>query len=373
MTHLDAATLRAYREKRLSPAGLLAADAHLGACNDCRTAIFDAEPGAVAESIIDALTTDDQHLDYDTLEAWTDGTLSPAERRAASNHLQGCAQCVADLSDLRQTADAIPAAEPSRGGLPLFRLAAAIILAFVGISWFAIRSRTAAPAQVAAPITAAPRVKVNDAAGPIRLETNGAIGGLAVSGDDAAMVRAALEKGLVDVAARAAALHQERGTLMGGPVSPSPFDVVSPLATLVAETRPRFVWTSLGEQASYRVEVYEEGRQVLESPSLSTTEWTPETELPRGHEYIWQVVATRDGERVLSPRPPAPEAHFGIISEAAAARVAAAAQSRSHLLYGLAAAREGLLDEARRELAALETLNPNSRSVRTIVRSLPPR
>jgi hypothetical protein len=384
MTHLDAATLRAYRDKRLSPAGLLAADAHLGGCEDCRTAVFDCrkaafddEPGAAADSIIDALTTDDQHLDYDTLEAWVDGTLSPAERRAASSHLRSCAQCVSDLSDLRVTAEAIPDGEPSRG-MPYKVAAAAMMAGIIGISWFAIRSRTVASstpvaAPVAAPITAKPRVKVNDAPGSIHIEANGAIRGLAVRGDDAAMLRDALEKGRVDVAARAAALHRERGTLMGATASANPFDVVSPLATLVGEARPRFVWTSLGEQATYRVEVYEDGRQVLQSPELTTTEWTAESDLPRGHEYSWQVVAKNGDERILAPRPPEPEAHFGVVNEAAAARVAAAARSGSHLLYGLAAAREGLLVEARRELVALEKLNPDSHPVRMLVRSLPPR
>src|SRR5437764_14459876 len=135
MKHLHAETLRSYRAKRLSPSGLLAADEHLAGCDDCREALLGGDDGSAADSLIDALTTEtgdgtndeDEHLPYDTLEAWIDARLSPREHRAASAHLQSCARCVGDLADLRDAATSIPRVAAARGGLSL-RLAAVILL-----------------------------------------------------------------------------------------------------------------------------------------------------------------------------------------------------------------------------------------------------
>src|SRR5438876_8424373 len=115
MKHLDAETLRSYRAKRLPPAALLAADEHLAGCDACREELLGGDDGSAADSLLEALTTDEtggetsgeagdesEHLAYDTLEAWVDGKLAPREHRAASAHLQSCARCVGDLADLRE-------------------------------------------------------------------------------------------------------------------------------------------------------------------------------------------------------------------------------------------------------------------------------
>src|ERR1700719_2310204 len=101
MIHLTTATLRGYRERRLAPPALLAADEHPAGCAESPWALLDHEGGAAADEIIDALTDADEHLGYDAVEAWVDETLSPQERRAASSHLQTCAQCAADLAGVR--------------------------------------------------------------------------------------------------------------------------------------------------------------------------------------------------------------------------------------------------------------------------------
>src|SRR5205807_5135585 len=148
MKHLDAETLRSYRAKRLPPAGLLAADEHLAGCDACREELLGGDDGSAADSLLEALTTDDtsgeagdesEHLPYDTLEAWVDGKLSGREHRTARAHLQSCARCVGDLADLREVATALPRVAAARRGLSL-RVAAVILLAVIGLaSWLAMR------------------------------------------------------------------------------------------------------------------------------------------------------------------------------------------------------------------------------------------
>jgi hypothetical protein len=379
MKHLDAETLRSYRAKRLPPTGLLAADEHLASCGQCRGSLIGGEDGSAADSIIDALTTDEmggeagdeeEHLSYDILEAWTDGKLSPREHRAASAHLQSCPRCMGDLADLREVATSIPRVAAARRG-PSLRVAAVILLAVIGLaSWLAMRH--ARTESVSAPVVAAPLLTIHDGTSIINVDHDGSIHGMALSAADAAAVRAALLNGRIDVAPQVAGLQRERGTLMGTPQGTA-FDVVMPAATFIRSTRPQFAWTSAGPEATYRVEVYDEARTLaVESPLLHDLAWTADRDLPRGHAYVWQVVAMRDAERIVAPQPPAPEAHFGVIDDTAAARLDAAARSGSHLLLALAAAHEGVMDDARHELDTLARLNPGSSQVQRLAHSLTP-
>jgi len=256
----------------------------------------------------------------------------------------------------------------ARNGMPL-RIAAVILLAIIGVASWIAATRTHTPAATTA-TPVAPLLAIQDGGSVIQLQRDGSIRGVALSGPEAAAVREALTSGRIDVAARVTTLQRERGTLMGNTAAGG-FDAVSPLATMLRGTRPEFSWTQLGEDATYRVEVYDEGRNlVLQSPAVHDLAWTADRELARGHDYVWQVIATRGNERLVAPRPPAPEAHFGVVDDAAAARLDAATRSGSHLVRALAYAREGVVDDARRELDVLARLNPGSSQVQRLARNL---
>jgi hypothetical protein len=250
-------------------------------------------------------------------------------------------------------------------------VAAVILLAVIGLaSWLGLRhSRTV---SASAPPVTAPLLTIHDGTSIINVDHDGSIHGMALSAADAAAVRAALLNGRIDVAPAVAGLQRERGTLMGT-TEASTFDVVMPVATFLRATRPQFAWTSAGGNATYKVEVYDEARTlVLESPLLHGLAWTAARDLPRGHAYVWQVVAMRGGERIVAPQPPAPEAHFGVIDDTAAARLDAATRSGSHLLLALTAAHEGVMDDARHELDTLARLNPGSSQVQRLAHRLAP-
>jgi predicted Zn-dependent protease len=74
------------------------------------------------------------------------------------------------------------------------------------------------------------------------------------------------------------------------------------------------------------------------------------------------VRAVKDGKEFSSPRPPAPQAKFRILDQAKTNELAEAQRmyASSHLTLGLLYTQAGLLDEAERELRALQRANPNS-------------
>jgi hypothetical protein len=76
-----------------------------------------------------------------------------------------------------------------------------------------------------------------------------------------------------------------------------------------------------------------------------------------------------DGNEVISPRPPAPQAKFRVLDQARANELAAAkrAYANSHLTLGLLYAQAGLLSESEQELRLLLKENPNSEVARKLL------
>jgi len=109
---------------------------------------------------------------------------------------------------------------------------------------------------------------------------------------------------------------------------------------------------------------------IASSPQVSVTSWT--TTLPRGKVYAWQVKATKDGQEITWPRPPAPQAKFRVIDQAKANELARAkrAYGSSHLTLGLLYADAGLLKEAEQELRLVRRANPNSELATKLLREV---
>ena len=164
---------------------------------------------------------------------------------------------------------------------------------------------------------------------------------------------------------------------MGAPQDPSAkFSLLSPMGIVVRDDRPRFSWQPLPRTSSYTVTVLtmldSNPSIVATSPSLSTTTWTPPRALQRGRIYKWQVSAFRDGEAIISPAPPAPEARFRILDRGTddELRRLERTNMRSHLVRGIFYAQAGLLDEAEREFRALAMANPKSPVAQGLLQSV---
>ena len=113
-------------------------------------------------------------------------------------------------------------------------------------------------------------------------------------------------------------------------------------------------------------------REVGSSGPVTGTEWTTPNSLARGVTYSWQISALKDGEKVVSPKPPLPEARFRILDQRAVVALAKLKESAgsSHLAMGVFYWKHGLIEKSEREFQALAKANPNSTAVAELLASI---
>jgi hypothetical protein len=133
---------------------------------------------------------------------------------------------------------------------------------------------------------------------------------------------------------------------------------------VVIETdRPKFRWQALDGARSYIVTIHDaKFREVGSSGPIVGTEWTATSALERGGTYSWQVSALKDGQTIVSPKPPLPEARFRVLDKGAVVALAKLKKSAgsSHLVMGVFYWKHGLIEESEREFQALAKANPHS-------------
>ena len=158
---------------------------------------------------------------------------------------------------------------------------------------------------------------------------------------------------------------------MGSGNGKNGFAVLEPIGNVLLTNRLTFRWTAMEGATGYIVEVFDEKfNPVTASQQLTALTWT--TRLPQGHVYSWQVKATKDGQEVTAPRPPAPQAKFRVLDQAKASELdnARRAHPSSHLTLGMLYADAGLLREAEQEFRLLQQANPNSELARNLLRQV---
>ena len=166
-------------------------------------------------------------------------------------------------------------------------------------------------------------------------------------------------------------LGGKRGELRGTN-NGSSFAPLNPVGKIILTTRPTLFWSKLDGATDYRVVIYDSNfNPVSSSPQLTNQSWVVPHVLDRGEIYSWQVIATKDGQEVKTPVPPAPEAKFKVLEQGRANELNRARQSYggSHLTLGVLYAQAGLLDEAEREFGLLLKANPDSKVARNLLRN----
>jgi hypothetical protein len=128
LEHITGETAERYRLRLLTPAELLAAQSHADRCTGCRAKLADAFTLDAAFENVHAEFSgghgrDDEpeHLPYEQLAAFVDGSLDDVTRELAESHLAVCAECEGDADDLRQyqaVAAAPATGTPSAEGSP---------------------------------------------------------------------------------------------------------------------------------------------------------------------------------------------------------------------------------------------------------------
>jgi anti-sigma factor RsiW len=429
VVHLTQKQIEDYCKHQLSTAEVLSVNDHLAACDLCQTQIQavangDATYFDLRSQVFEEAIENGAHLTMDQAAAYVDRHLAGEELRMVDDHLTQCDECVFAVDDLRafrneiapsldreyQPATVLPPAEightPSRGSLgalaarlrasfvPAFAAGALAILLLSLFAWFVWRktqepqiANTPGPASQPTtphvnspevtspePVPPAPGVvaQVNDGSRVLTLDHEGKLSGaddLPPAYQD--LVKKALAGGRIEKSSQLQGLTRPPSSLMGSDDGKNGVAILEPLGNVLLTNRPTFRWTAMEGATGYIVEVFDEKfNPVTSSQQLSAPAWT--TTLPRGHVYSWQVKATKDGQEITSPRPPAPQAKFRVLDQTKASELdnARRAHPSSHLTLGLLYADAGLLREAEQEFRVLQKENPNSELARNLLRQV---
>ena len=413
--HLSEDQVEDYCRQRLRPADLLSVADHLSECGACQGLVEhrmngDAAFFAVRSEVLGEASVR-WHATPEQTAAYVDGSLSGEDRQMVADHLTRCEMCSLALEDLRAFREQIAPslereyqpAQPSAANEPWWRGTVASLLApfrrspglaFAGavavlvlltgwLIWQMPRNGApkeeivvappapSPPAPAAAPAPVPVIAQLNDGQGQLTLDRDGKLSGA----DDLPpayqnMLKDALTTRRIERSSQLQGLSRPPSSLMSTDKQANEFAVIEPVAEVLMTDHPAFRWSPMAGTASYVVEVYDSKfNLVAASPPLTNQSWTPPHALPRGQVFAWQVKAIQDGQEFKAPRPPAPQARFRIIDQAAANELANArrAHPSSHLALGLLYAEAGLLKEAEEELRALQRANPGSEIARRLL------
>jgi hypothetical protein len=143
---------------------------------------------------------------------------------------------------------------------------------------------------------------LHDAGVAIQLDGEGTLHGLpfSLSPTNAEAVRKAMKDQVISVGPLPQALVAKTEARMGTEETPT-FTLIKPAQKIVLTPTPTFVWSALSGAKTYLVSIYDEqDNLVLSSKPLYVTTWKPDTPLPRGKIYSWEVTANTEGKQIIS-------------------------------------------------------------------------
>jgi hypothetical protein len=335
--HLTADDLRDLRAGTMDAAALLRATRHIAGCAACAASVREGIDERQAAASLRAELSADRHLDVESeLFPYADGSLAPAGRAAVEEHLRNCARCCEDLDDLR--------GEHRRRNHPrrlavwsgLAAAAAAIIIVVL-----LMRQESPPHRPVSAPVS------------PF-----------------APIVRAALLAGRLDPPPALVALRPAADTLRGPEHAPHAH--LEPAGVVVTTTHPRFSWTASPGRAIVSVYMTNNNGSTIVARSnvLTTSEWTPETPLPRGHRYAWEVDVQSSGVHRIIPSTPDPPALFAIVDEKTWTEIESAHHAGDHLAAAILEARAGAKADALSDFDSYLTAHPADAKARALAASV---
>ena len=420
--HLSQTQLTGYSGRTLPPQELLAADNHLASCDVCHERLTRILPAVAKRVVSQSFETGGGsfHLDYEEhLEPYVDGKADDIDREIVDSHVALCSKCATDLKDLLAFKQQ-PALVTAGGGVtsswwkrwlpqwqplstPAMAMAVVIavfILAMAVFLW--TRNPASQPGQQAqtelpspestesttqtnsnqpqgngSGVRTMPReeplIALNDAGGQVIVNQRGQLEGLQELPPD---LKESVERALATRQLRASPALTGWPTGAGslrGVENRSAFAPLDPTDVVIETDRPTFRWQALDGAEHYVVTIYDgQLREVGGSGPVTGTEWTTPTALARGVTYSWQISATKDGEKIVSPKPPLPEARFRILDQRAVAALAKVKEfaGSSHLAMGVLYWKYGLIEKSEREFQALAKANPNSTAAAELLASI---
>ena len=425
--HLSQTQLTAYSGRTLPPRELLAVDNHLASCDVCHERLTRIQPAVAKLATSESFEPGEGpfHLDYEQhLERYVDGKANDIDREIVDSHVALCAKCANDLKDLlafkHQPVAAVTAGARvtsprwkqwlpqwpslSNPALAMGVVIAVFILAMAVLLWTTNptsqrgeqaetvspetdKQKPAAEKEQPSPASTEhtakengptlreePLIALNDAGGQVIVNQSGQLEGLQELPPD---LKESVERALATRQLRASPALSGwptgAGNLRGELEKQNTFAPLDPTDVVIETDRPTFRWRPLEGAGHYIVTIYDAKlRQVGSSGPITGTEWTTSNSLGRGVTYSWQVSALKDGETVVSPKPPLPEARFRILDQRAVAALAKlkASAGSSHLAMGVFYWKHGLIEKSEREFQALAKANPNSTAVAELLASI---
>jgi hypothetical protein len=397
---------------------------HVGECELCREQIEsavndDAAFFALRSNLFDEFFPSDSlaHLTAAQISSHVDNKLSGDELQFVTDHLRHCDECVLAVDDVqafsKELAPSVarelsPSARPAAteswwqrtfaplaslfrpSPVPALGMALAVLLLAV-IGWlFVRRLQEQRPKQAIAVVPApSPQVipspslatevepevvaQINDGKDVLSLDREGKLSGAdELPAEYQSLVKKALTTRQVEKAPQLEGLLRPPSSLMSANKEKGEFSVIEPAGNVLLSNRPTFRWSTLEGATAYVVEVYDSNFKLVAASAQLTGNLWASPPLPRGRVYAWQVKATKEGQEVTSPRPPAPQAKFRVLDQAKTDEIVRArrAYPTSHLTLGLLYASAGLLKEAEQELRLLQKANPDSEIARSLLRQV---
>jgi hypothetical protein len=399
---------------------------HILGCETCRRRVVTAEAEAVAlravaEHILSQEGEEPYHLDPAMIEAFVDDTLDAVDRSTAKLHLEDCAECSAEVADLRESRATMKAAAPAGGresaeirssrrvvlAMPMRIAAIVALITFAAIALVTVfRWRSSSPsittgsqptpaASPQAPrLGPSPSTGVNPALaenpppkepreeprkviakdGPneIAIDRSGNVIGVpslpAKSRNE--MKEALTEERLnrpsvlddvasTEVSVRASSGNEER------------IDIIYPRSMVIKDNKPTLRWKPSKSAQVYRLEIADETfHQVAKSDDLpaTTQSWTPSRALKRGGIYTWTIRGVnKEGEASSLVS----QGKFKVLTEDKVRELNQLRTGpRSHLALGLFYAREGMVADAEREFGILLKDNPDSSVLKKLLKDV---
>jgi hypothetical protein len=424
MGHLTPKQIEDYSQSRLAISELLDVTEHLSECETCRQhlqiRLASDQQFLTLHSDVNENPQPSLHLSPKQAGSYIDQELTNDELQSANDHLVSCELCNLTIKDLRAFRNEIaPSIDreykpvPSAASRtswwrrtfktfsswlqsPVPVLSTALAIAVVaGVGWMIWRNRSnRVPEQEIAslpspspeistpqpssserpPQQVTAQVQLNDSGRRLTLDQVGSLTGAEdLSLTYQALIKKALTSGRIEKSAQLNGLIRPSSSLMSSDKTGAGFSIKDPVGDVLLIDRPTFRWSRLEGATGYVVEIYDNNFQsVLKSPEVTGESWTATRSLARGETYNWQVKATKDGEEITAPRPPAAQAKFRILDQTRAAQIAKARQASppSHLVLALLYADAALFDEAEGQLRQLEKENPDSEVVHNLLRQV---
>jgi hypothetical protein len=403
---------------------------HIVDCETCRRRVVTTQIEAVALRTLTGhlLPTEDEepfHLELETIEAFVDDTLDPLDRSTVKLHLEDCAQCGAEVSDLRESLATMKAASRQqvdgprtaevaksrslRFSMPIRIAATVALIAFAAVALIAVfRWRSSspsittgsqptpfaspqAPALTPSPSTGAnppklaenpptkepneqPRnvIALKDGPNEIALDQGGNVVGLPSLPPE---TRQAVKHALMGESLNRPDVLDEIASAQVSVRAPTGDEerirLAYPTNSVIPENQPTLHWIPSKTAGAYRVEIADETfHQVARSGDLPaiTQSWAPSTPLKRGGIYTWTIRALNKGGE---PSAVTSQAKFKILGEDKVRQLnRLKSGSQSHLVLGLFYAHEGMTGEAEREFQILAKKNPRSQVARQLLENL---